>query len=247
MARDAQAGAQGAAEKIRELVVGEKAVSVAKEIAEHLRPTHPGDQANQREDAGDDQEGPSAALRVADPEEGNEKSIPHESASEAAEHGVEGGEVDAFLVPVKIEEPGLGGSFGGFAKIACFADHAANAVSEQEKAGGEKHGAEDGDEPKGCVIAGLDNVERGEADEDAGDHEGKAEESGGTAVDGGGALRGIVGERGGQAGAAAEHALLDRAGCFGGSGDGEGHGWRPRPECRGRVGGAIGLCVSGTF
>ncbi len=97
-------------------------------------------------------------------------------------------------------------------------------MSEQEKAGGEKHGPEDGDEPEGRMIAGLDNVERGEADEDAGDHEGQAKESGGTTVDGGGALRGIVGEGGGQAGAAAEHALLDGAGCFGGGSDGEGHG-----------------------
>src|SRR6266481_2590566 len=219
VARGAEASAQGAAEKIGELVVGEETVAVAKQVTKHLRPTHPGDQADQCEYAGDDQEGPSAALRVADPEERHEKGVPNESAGEAAEHGVERGEVDAFGAPVKIEEPGLAGSFGDVAEVACFADHAANAVSEKEKAGGEEHGANDGDEPERRVIAGLDDVERGEADEDAGNHEGKAKQSGGTSVDGGGALGGIVGERGRQAGAAAEHALFDGCGGFGGESD----------------------------
>ncbi len=59
------------------------------------------------------------------------------------------------------------------------------------------------------VLMSLDDVERGKADEDAGNHEGQAEESGGAAVDGGGALRGIVGQGGWQAGAAAKRALLD--------------------------------------
>src|SRR6266481_5166687 len=216
VARGAEAGAQGAAEKIGELVVGEETVAVAKQVAKHLRPTHPGDQADQCEYAGDDEEGPSAALRVADPEERHEKGVPDEGAREAAEHGVESGEADAFRAPVKIEEPGLAGSFGDLAEVACFADHAANAVSEKEKAGGEKHRAEDGDEPERCVIAGLDDVEGGETDEDSGGHEGQAEEGSGTAVDGGGALGGVVWESGRQARAAAEHALLDGAGSFGG-------------------------------
>ena len=74
------------------------------------------------------------------------------------------------------------------------------------------------------MIAGLDDVERDEADKDAGDHEGQAEECSGTAVDGGGALGGVVWESGRQAGTAAKHALLDGAGSFGGGSDGEGHG-----------------------
>jgi hypothetical protein len=121
-------------------------------------------------------------------------------------------------------------------------------VDEEEKAGGEKHGAEDGDEPEGRVLAGLDDVEGGETDEDACDHEGEAEKSGGAAVDGGCALGGVVGESGGKAGAAAEHALLDVGRGFGGgSGDGESHGWRPWPECRRHVRGAIGLCERDTL
>jgi len=148
---------------------------------------------------------------------------------------------------VKIEQPGLAGGFGGFAEIACFADHATNAVREKKKAGGEKHGTEDGDEPEGRVIARLDDVEGGEADEDAGNHERQTEESGGTAVDSGGALRRIIGESGRQAGAAAEHALLDGAGCFGGSGDGEGHGFRPWLECLWQGVAAIGLCERDTL
>src|SRR4029077_15665807 len=124
-------------------------------------------------------------------------------------------------------------------------DHAANAVDGEEKTGGEEHGAENGDEPEGRVLAGLDDVEGGETDEDAGDHEGEAEEGGGAAVDGGGALRGIVGQDGRKAGAAAEHALLD-GGC-GFRGDGESHGWCPRPEGPGQRGKAMGLCERGTL
>src|SRR5207302_450110 len=96
--------------------------------------------------------------------------------------------------------------------------------------------------PERRVIAGLDDVEGGETDEDSGGHEGQAEEGSGTAVDGGGALGGVVWESGRQAGAAAQHALFDGCGGFGGGSDGEGHGWRPRPECLWQWGSAIGLC-----
>jgi hypothetical protein len=97
------------------------------------------------------------------------------------------------------------------------------------------------------VIAGLDDVERGETDKDTGDHKGQAEEGGGTTVDSGGALGGIVGEGGRKAGAAAEHALLDGGGCFGGGSDGEGHGFRPWPECLWQGVAAIGLCERDTL
>src|SRR5882724_6250191 len=224
MARGAKASAQGAAEKIGELVVGEETVAVANQVTKHLRPTHPSDQADQCEYAGDDQEGPSAALRVADPEERHEKGVPNEGAREAAEHGVESGEADAFRAPVEIEEPRLARSFRGFASVNSLADYAANAVDKEEEAGGEKHGAKDGDEPERCVLSGLDDVEGGETDEDAGDHEGQAEECGRAAIDGGSALGGVVWESGRQAGTAAQHALLDGAGSFGGGSDGEGHG-----------------------
>jgi len=224
MAWGTEACAQSATEKIGELVVGEEAVAVAEQVAKHLRPTHPEDETDQSEKAGEDKKWPSATLGVTNPEEGNEKGVPDEGAEETAEHCVEGGEVDALGAPVKIKEPGLAGSFGGLTRIDRFADHAADAVSEEEKAGGEEHGADDGDEPDGRVIAGLDDVEGGEANEDSGEQKGKAEESGGEAVDGGGALRGIVCESGRHAGAAAEHALLERVGGFGG--DGEGHEWR---------------------
>jgi hypothetical protein len=223
MARGAQAGAQSATEKIRELVVGEEAVAVAEQVTKHLRPAHPEDEADESENAGEDKKGPGAALRVTDPEEWNEKGVPDEGAEETAEHGVEGGEVDAFRAPVKIEEPGLAGSLRGFTFIDCFSDDAADAVGEEEKAGGEEHGADDGDEPNGRVVAGLDDVEGGKAYEATCDQEGQAEESGGDAVDGGGALRGIVCESGRHAGAAAKHALLEGCGVIGGNG--ERHGW----------------------
>jgi len=209
-----------------------------------LRPTHPGDQADQCEYAGDDQEGPSAALRVADPEERHEKGVPNESAGEAAEHGVESGKADAFRAPVKIEEPRLARSFCGFASVNSLADYAANAVDKEEEAGGEKHGAKDGDEPERRVLSSLDDVEGGETDEDSGDHEGQAEECGGAAVDGGGALGGVVWESGRQAGAAAEHALFDGCGGFGGESDR--HGTCLRSECLWQWGSAIGLCERDT-
>ena len=226
MVRSPQTGAQGAAEKIRELIVGEEAVAIAEQVAQHLRPAYPENEADQREEAGDDEEEPGATLRVADPKERHKKRVPDEGAEETAEHGVEGGEIDAFLAPVKIEEPGLAGSLRGFSFVDRFADHAADAVGEEEEACGEEHCSEDGDEPDGRVVAGLDDVEGGEADEDACDQEGQAEENRRAAVDCGGALRGIVCQRGRHTGAAAEHSLLEGAGVFGGGSDGDGHGWR---------------------
>ena len=169
MARCAQACTQGAAEKIRELVVGEEAVAIAEQVAKHLSPADPEDEADQSENAGEDKKGPGAALRVTNPEKWNEKRVPDEGAEKTSEHGVKGREVDALGPPVKIEEPWLAGSLRGFTFVDCFADDAANAVGEEEKAGGEEHGTDDGDEPDGRVIASLDDVESGETDEATGD------------------------------------------------------------------------------
>ena len=95
------------------------------------------------------------------------------------------------------------------------------------------------------MLSGLDDVEGGETDEDSGDHERQAEECGGAAVDGGGALGGVVWESGRQAGAAAEYALFDGCGGFGGESDR--HGTCLRPECLWQWGSAIGLCERGTM
>src|SRR6202035_2085263 len=100
--------------------------------AEHLRPAYPENQADQREEAGNDEEKPGAALRVADPEEGKQKGVPDQGAEEAAEHGVEGGEVDAIRSPVKIEEPRLARCLGRLALVNCLADHSSDAVNENE-------------------------------------------------------------------------------------------------------------------
>jgi hypothetical protein len=96
----------------------------------------------------------------------------------------------------------------------------------------------------------MNNVERGETDKDTGDHEGQAEEGGGAAVDRGGALRGIVGEGGREAGAAAEHPLLEIVGIGAGGGfggEGDGHGFCLLPACLWQWGAAIGLCERGTL
>lgn len=124
--------------------------------------------------------------------------------------------------------------------VSGLANHSGNAMQEEEKSGRKEHGTDEHDQPDGPVATSVDDVERGQTDENARSEERQAEQGRGAAVDRRDALGRIVGQCGREAGAAAQHLLEPRRGIGGVSND-DRHGAHLKEECRWQVRGAIGL------
>src|SRR5208337_1161931 len=218
--RGAQAGAERAAEEIRELVVVEEAIAVAKQVGQHLHPAIPENQAEKSEQNGAGQEySRHTALAQTNPEKGHKECRPAKRGDEAADHGTKRREREAFAVPVVIGMPRLAGELRGLAIVGGPAEQAGHAVDDEKQPGGTEKHADKAQHPFRCVVAvNRDETESGGFHEQADKEKGKSEESGFPAVDGHVALRGVVEEHGGKAGTAAEEAVGARL--VGGEGDG---------------------------
>src|SRR5712664_2491699 len=190
--RRTQARAQGFAKEIGKRIVVQEAISVTEEVRQHLGPAIPEDKANESENRREDQKNPGFADGETDPKERNEEGVPAQSGQQTPEHGVEGGESDAFLAPVKVAEPWLAWALSQGAKVLRFARNAEEAVNQEKEATEEEHGADDSDHPIRSMFAPRDEAEGGEANPQAGRKEGNTEQCGAPAVNRGGALSGMV-------------------------------------------------------
>lgn len=136
VSRKMEARIELGASEVREGIVLEEAVAVAEEVRKHLRPADPEDQADQCEEAGEEEENAaSATLIQANPEKGNQESIPRDGGDETADHGVEGREGKAFTSPMVVTEPGLTRLGGGFVVVFRFTRGATQSVDDEESPG----------------------------------------------------------------------------------------------------------------